>query len=290
MVAVVGSWQSAADQGHANAQAQLGTLYAKGNGVKQNYGESERRYRQAAEQGVVEAQVSLGVTYDLGQGVKQNYAEAARWYRKAADQGFASAQFNLSMMCAKDQGVKQDDVEAAWWCRKAVEQGHAKAQCAIGEWYFRGKGVKQDFAEAVRWYRKGAEQGYANKVEEYALLAEEELCKQRRYSFLKPDASAAAPVPCARKFANCGIAETADSATLKPCSRCTAVVYCGKACQTQHWKEGGHKQGQEQGRAGCAPGCFFDCTRVPGPCLGAPVLLHPGYPGRARVHLFAAPG
>jgi hypothetical protein len=30
--------------------------------------------------------------------------------------------------------------------------------------------------------------------------------------------------------------------SLRPCSRCRTVWYCGKPCQTQHWKEGGHKR------------------------------------------------
>jgi hypothetical protein len=47
---------------------------------------------------------------------------------------------------------------------------------------------------------------------------------------------AASPPSCA----NCGVAE-AGSITLKPCSRCKAVVYCGIVCQAQHWKAGGHK-------------------------------------------------
>ena len=42
--------------------------------------------------------------------------------------------------------------------------------------------------------------------------------------------------------ANCGALEAPRGAALKPCSRCKAVVYCGKGCQTKHWKApGGHK-------------------------------------------------
>jgi hypothetical protein len=40
--------------------------------------------------------------------------------------------------------------------------------------------------------------------------------------------------------ANCGVAEAADTAALKPCLRCKAVVYNGKEYQAQHWKKGGH--------------------------------------------------
>ena len=40
-----------------------------------------------------------------------------------------------------------------------------------------------------------------------------------------------------RECANCAISDI----ILQSCSRCKLVAYCGKACQTQHWKQGGHK-------------------------------------------------
>ena len=53
-----------------------------------------------------------------------------------------------------------------------------------------------------------------------------------------------------RSCANCGkpdglIVDSGGSTmitTLKDCSRCKLVCYCGKDCQVQHWKEGGHKE------------------------------------------------
>ena len=40
--------------------------------------------RSAAEQGDAEAQFNLGLMYEQGQGITQDYAEALRWYRLAA--------------------------------------------------------------------------------------------------------------------------------------------------------------------------------------------------------------
>ena len=64
--------------------------------------------KNAADQGDAGAQFNLGVMYAKGQGVAQDYAQAVSWYRKAADQGNAGAQFNLGFMYAKGQGVAQD--------------------------------------------------------------------------------------------------------------------------------------------------------------------------------------
>jgi hypothetical protein len=58
--------------------------------------------------------------YARGQGVPQNYAEAVRWYRLAAEQGNAPAQNNLGVMYAKGEGVPQDYVQAHKWANLAA--------------------------------------------------------------------------------------------------------------------------------------------------------------------------
>ncbi|WP_236848211.1 SEL1-like repeat protein [Chlorobaculum limnaeum] len=51
--------------------------------------ENIARLQRAARQGDAIAQNKLGLLYHTGQGVKQDYAEALRWYRQAAGQGRA---------------------------------------------------------------------------------------------------------------------------------------------------------------------------------------------------------
>jgi len=116
---------------------------------------SETRAR--AEQGDAEAQAKLGSMYSHGQGVPQNYAEALRWYRKAADQGYANGQGGLASMYSHGQGVPQDYAEALRWYRRAADQGDAKAENAIALLYSQGQGVPQDYAEALRWYQKATD-------------------------------------------------------------------------------------------------------------------------------------
>src|SRR6202046_3547790 len=78
-----------ADQGSAQAQYRLGSMYDAGRGVVQSDAEALKWYRMAAEQGNASAQYDLALMYDKGQGVAQNYTEAAKWYVKAANQGDA---------------------------------------------------------------------------------------------------------------------------------------------------------------------------------------------------------
>jgi TPR repeat protein len=49
----------------------------------------------AADQGDAVAQFNLGLIYYYGHGVPQDYLQAVAWYRKAADQGHAGAQYAL---------------------------------------------------------------------------------------------------------------------------------------------------------------------------------------------------
>ena len=84
-----------------------------------------RETLQAAERGNASAQYNLGVMYAKGQGVRQDYAEAVRWYRRAAEQGDAQAQSNLGVLYANGRGVRQDHDEAVKWLGQVAEHGDA---------------------------------------------------------------------------------------------------------------------------------------------------------------------
>jgi TPR repeat protein len=150
-------YRAAADQGNAQAQSNIGSLYENGLGVAQDYVEAGRWYRKAADQGNASSQNNVGWLFQQG----QDYTEAMGWYRKAADQGNAVAQANIGWLYQSGLGVAQDYAEAMRWGRKAADQGNAVAQANIGWLYQKGLGVAQDYAEAMRWYRKAADQGNA---------------------------------------------------------------------------------------------------------------------------------
>jgi hypothetical protein len=153
------SWKKAAAQGNASAQAALGVLYEKGQGVPQDNVQAVFWYRKAADQGNAPAQTNLGFMYEKGQGVRQDNEQAVSWYRKAAERGTAEAQFNLGRMYQTGQGIAQDHKLAASWFEKAGAQGHTWAQSALGLMSETGQGVAQDYKQAVFWYQKAAESG-----------------------------------------------------------------------------------------------------------------------------------
>ena len=49
------------------------------------------------------------------------------------------------------------------------------------------------------------------------------------------------PPPSSEECANCTIPGDQPGITLRPCSRCKLVRYCGTECQAQHWKSS-HKK------------------------------------------------
>ena len=126
-----------------------------------------------AESGDVIAQYNLGLMYAKDQGVPQDYAEVVKWFRLAADQGYASPQYNLAFMHYNGQGVPQDHAEAVKWYRLAADQGLASAQYILGVMYENGEGVPQDYVEAYVWFSVAAASGDADSANNRGIAAGE---------------------------------------------------------------------------------------------------------------------
>jgi len=114
-----------------------------------------RELRAKATAGDANAQNNLGFLYADGRGVPKDDALAVAWYRKAAEQGHAGAQYNLNTMYAYGRGVTKDNTAAVAWLRKAAEQGHTTAQLNLGVRYQNGLGVPKDDILAYMWLHLG---------------------------------------------------------------------------------------------------------------------------------------
>jgi len=152
-------WKAAADAGQAEAQFDLGVLYAQGKGVQRDLTMAERWYRKAAEQGNAEAEFALGQMYSRGWGVPRDEADALRWFQMASSPDADGPSTDWSVI--DGYGVQQDQKQAAYWYELAAQKGHAEAQFNLGRLYATGKGVPHDEEQAVRWVRAAASQGYA---------------------------------------------------------------------------------------------------------------------------------
>src|ERR1700754_3755022 len=70
----------------------------------------------AAQQGHAESQYLLSTMYDEGQGLPQDDTQAAHWERKSAEQGHAYAQSNLSFRYYAADNFP----ESFAWCQRAA--------------------------------------------------------------------------------------------------------------------------------------------------------------------------
>ena len=86
-----------------------------------------RWYRLSADQGHANAQFNLGLMFAKGEGVPKGDREAAKWYRKAAEQGHARAQSRLSVRYTRGEGVQADNIQALFWATLAAAQGEPLA-------------------------------------------------------------------------------------------------------------------------------------------------------------------
>jgi len=129
-------WRPLAESGNAIAQAGVGLMFARGQGVARDDREALKWIRLSVEQEHPFGQNILGDMYRNGQGVRQDFATAALYYELSAAQEYAPAQYNLGFMYENGSGVRRDLIEAYKWYTLAAEQGHPGAQRAreaIGE-------------------------------------------------------------------------------------------------------------------------------------------------------------
>jgi cell division septation protein DedD len=126
-----------------------------------DYAQAHAEWLPLAEAGDTAAQANLGVMYLKGQGVDVDPAEAARWFLRAAEQGNPVAQDNLGQLYYLGEGVPKDVDAAAHWIKAAAFAGDPSAQLRLGTLYAHGIGVERDPARALLWWRKSAAQGHA---------------------------------------------------------------------------------------------------------------------------------
>jgi hypothetical protein len=91
-----------AENGEADAQAELGYRFLNGNGVIKDYDEAAKLFRKSADQGNALAQADLGFCYANGFGVPKDYCDgcvqAYMWYNLAAAQGQPESANNLALL------------------------------------------------------------------------------------------------------------------------------------------------------------------------------------------------
>jgi hypothetical protein len=174
-----------ANNGSADAQAELGRLHYGGIGSPIDYALAAKWFAKAAEQGHPIAQRNLRIMAMTKRMSAADFeASSAKWPnsdasaprsgvdpdvddRKAlrlaergAARGSVEDQLWLGQSYYLGRGTQQDFNLAARWFTAAAAQGRPEAQYNLGIMSAAGKGMARDLAAAMRWHTKAADQGY----------------------------------------------------------------------------------------------------------------------------------
>ena len=147
---------------------------------KKDYATAIKIYEQLANQGNAEAQYEIGSMYQLGDGVQNDNKKANHWYEKAANQGHIDAQFYLGENYFSGYGIPKDFKKAIYWYEKAANLGRIDAQNKLGNIYNHiiaasRTSIPKDLKKAIYWHEKAAVQYDNNFYRIYGLNSMAEL-------------------------------------------------------------------------------------------------------------------
>lgn len=152
--------ERAHELGHPEASYNLASMYAKGDGVPQDFDKVVKYLEKSVEGGYYPAMTNLGLLYAQGQGVPQDFLKSRDLWLKAAEGEHPDSMHNLAVIYATGKGVDKDMQEAIKWYRKAVNAGFVDSMANLGLVYANGDGVPQDFNEAKRLWEMAAGKGH----------------------------------------------------------------------------------------------------------------------------------
>jgi len=81
----------------------------------------------AANGGNAQAQFDLGLMYAKGEEIKKDEREAFSWFHKAARNNNVEAKFYMGLSFAQGRGVRKEAHLARYWFKLAVKAGHKQA-------------------------------------------------------------------------------------------------------------------------------------------------------------------
>ena len=121
---------------------------------------------------IAEAQHDLGIIYASGKLVDQDYKRAVYWLKKAADNGVANANYNLAVMYQKGIGAEKNMGEALKWYKQAAELGHPEAMYNLGLAYLEGMGEDKNITKSVSYFKRAARAGVLQAAYNLGVLYE----------------------------------------------------------------------------------------------------------------------
>jgi hypothetical protein len=124
------------------------------------FADAAKVFRALAERGYAPAQLQLGSQYARGEGLARSSTLAVQWYQKSAAQGYAIAQNNLSGALEYGDGVRENWAESLRWAQASAKQGNPQGMFLVGRAYQFGIAVPQSRETAIQWFDRAAAKGH----------------------------------------------------------------------------------------------------------------------------------
>ena len=163
-----------AENGNADAQNELGLMYATGRTTQRSPAKAFEWTEKAAEQNNRSAIYNLGTFYERGCGCEVNFEYASLLYLKAASMGMPEAAYSLGHLYHEGKGVEKDPAKAFLLCRTAAEEGYAKAVYDTAVLYLYGDGTERDLGKAKKYFQRAFELGFVKARDNIRMIEEEE--------------------------------------------------------------------------------------------------------------------
>jgi TPR repeat protein len=126
---------------------------------------AHRYLHQAAQLGYAQAQAELGLMYLKGQQIAQDIALGLNYLQKAAAQQNSGALNALAEAFEQGLGVEANIAQAVQYYQQAAAQVNADAYSHLGRLYTKGIGVERDIGIAQDWLEKGSLLGHQQSTE-----------------------------------------------------------------------------------------------------------------------------
>ena len=129
----------------------LGTLYLNGiNGIT-NYELAMKWLTEAAQNGHANAHANIAVLYYNGLGVDKNEELGLQFLKKSAELGSPDSAYKLGRMFSDEDNAFFDLTKAFDYFQSAANKWHPESQKALAISYFNGGGTERNFQESVKW-------------------------------------------------------------------------------------------------------------------------------------------
>ena len=176
------SWlEKAAEKGSTSADFILGDMYAKGQGVPQDYDKAIELYKQSADGGDSLSMQRLGEIYENGSyGQKINLEETLKWYKLAAENDYDGAQESVERVLQAmydlawnykngENGAEKNEEEAIRYFELIAEDESTGDEMAGNACFYLGyilahNETEEDDTEAVSWYEKSMKKGNVDAI------------------------------------------------------------------------------------------------------------------------------